>query len=104
MNKTSVILTRSHDDTTDEKECSYCQGIRIVDDPETGATGIEEKDCMYQKLGFTTTKFRVDDLEKCLINGFTRCGTYVYNRNNRTSCCETWQYKVNILDFKMSQS
>ena len=78
MNKTSVLLTRSHDDSSEEKECSYCDGIRIVDDPETGEKGIEEKDCTYHKLGFSTTKLRVDDLEKCLHHGFTRCGTYIY--------------------------
>lgn len=104
FNKTSVLLVRSHDDASYEGECSYCKGIRIVDDPDTGEKGIKEEDVKYCKLGFSTTKMRVDDLEACLENGFTRCGTYIYQRNSKNSCCEVWQYRVNIDEFKISQS
>jgi len=90
FDKTSVLLTRSHDDTTEEGECSYCNEKRLVDDPDTGEKGIEETGVKYHKLGFTTTKMRVDDLEHCLNSGFTRCGTYVYIRNSRKSCCEVF--------------
>jgi hypothetical protein len=72
------LLSRSHDDKSEEGECSYCDGKRIVDDPETGEKDIEEKDLKYHKLGFSTTKMRGEDLEHCLNNGFTRCGTYIY--------------------------
>jgi arginyl-tRNA--protein-N-Asp/Glu arginylyltransferase len=104
FDKTSILLVRSHDDKGEEGECSYCNEKRCVDDPETGEKGIEETGVKYHKFGFTTTKMRVDDLETCLNNGFTRCGTYVYKRNSKNSCCEVWQYRVNCLDFKMSKS
>ena len=47
---------------------------------------------------------RVEDLEHCLNMGFTRCGTYIYQRTSRPSCCEVWQYRVNIDDFIYSDS
>ena len=76
--RSSVLLARSHDDRDEEAECSYCNGVRIVDDPETGESGIKETDVKYHKLGFTSTKLTARDLEWCLHRGFTRCGTYVY--------------------------
>jgi len=45
----------------------------------------------------------VKDLEHCLNMGFTRCGTYIYKRTSHKSCCEVWQYRVDINDFKISQ-
>ena len=102
FDRTSVLLARSHDDKNYEDECSYCEGKRIVDDPETGEKDILEEGNKYRKLGFTTTKMRADDLEHCLDMGFTRCGTYIYQRHSRVSCCEVWQYRVNTDDFKMS--
>ena len=84
------MLARSHDDKSEEGECSYCNGKRIVDDPHTGETGIHENDVKYHKLGVTSTKLRADDLETFLDRGFTRCGTYIYQRNCRMSCCEIY--------------
>ena len=78
FNQSSVLLVRSHDDSSEEAECSYCDGKRTVDDPLTGDKGILETDCKYHKLGFTSTKLTVSDLEWCLDRGFTRCGTYIY--------------------------
>ena len=72
------MLLRSHDDNNPEDECSYCFGKRLVDNPETGEQGLEEKEKKYHKLGFTSTKMKIDDLEHCLNQGFTRCGTYIY--------------------------
>lgn len=102
--KTSVLLSRSHDDRDEEAECSYCDGKRCVDDPLTGQKGVEEKDLKYHKLGFTSTKLNVHDLEHCLNNGFTRCGTYIYQRSSKNSCCEVWQYRVDINEFQYSDS
>ena len=82
------MIGRSHSDADEEDECSYCKGKRLVDDPESGETGIEEEGCKYHKLGFSSTKMRVEDLEHCLNMGFTRCGTYIYHRTSHTSCCE----------------
>jgi hypothetical protein len=103
FDKTSVLLTRSHDDSSSEGECSYCNGVRIVDDPETGEKDIKETDCKYHKLGFTSTKMTSRDLQLCLDRNFTRCGSYIYQRNSRTSCCEVWQYRVDIDEFKISK-
>jgi len=74
----SVLLARSHDDSSEEGECSYCNGVRTVDDPETGEKDIKEEGLKYHKLGFTSTKLTVSDLELSLNKGFTRCGTYIY--------------------------
>ena len=96
--KTSILLTRSHDDAKGSEDCSYCHGKRTL------YSGEEEKDLKYHKLGFTTNKFRVNDYELLLQKGFTRCGTYVYIRNQIKSCCEIYQYKVPIADFKMNRA
>jgi len=98
------MLARSHSDKEPEMECSYCNGKRRVDNVETGENDLEESGVKYHKLGFTTTKMRAEDLERCLNQGFTRCGTYVYLRSSHKSCCEIYQYRVNIDDFKMSHS
>jgi len=63
-----------------------------------------EEGLEYFKIGFTTNKLRIDDYEILLENGFTRCGSYVYARNQMKSCCEVYQYKVRLPDFKMSKS
>lgn len=82
-NRTSILLTKSHDDSQGTAECSYCQGKRNT------FTG-EEKDLKYYKTGFTTNKLRADDYEILLSQGFTRCGTYVYARNQVKCCCENY--------------
>ena len=46
--------------------------------------------------GFTSGKFRADDFE-CLLNlGFTRSGNYFYLRDIARSCCEVFQYRIDI--------
>jgi len=45
---------------------------------------------------------KVEDLEHSLNMGFTRCGTYIYKRTSHMSCCEVWQYRVDVNDFKIS--
>ena len=102
LNKSNVFLTRSHEDDDPTKECAYCKGKRVVDDPETGMTGLEEKELSYYKVGFTSTKMRTDDLERVFDQGFTRCGTYFYIRSAHKSCCEVFQYRVDCTDFKIS--
>lgn len=104
FNQTSILLTRSHDDSAEETECSYCKGIRHVVSQTDGVALEDEKECTYHKLGFSTTKMRAQDLETCLNSNFTRCGTYIYQRNSATSCCEVYQYRVDINEFKISQS
>ena len=36
--------------------------------------------------------------------GFTRCGTYCYIRNMTKSCCEAYNYRVDIDKFLPSDS
>ena len=36
--------------------------------------------------------------------GYTRCGTYIYCRNVIKSCCESYQYKVEVDKFTLSNS
>ena len=90
-------MTRSHGDSKGSPECSYCKGKR-------NTYNGEEKDLEYHKLGFTTNKFKVSDYEILLQQGFTRCGSYVYIRNQMKSCCECYQYKVPVREFKMNKS
>jgi len=46
----------------------------------------------------------VADLEHFYNCGFTRCGSYIYKRNSKDSCCEIFQYRVDMPRFKMSDS
>ena len=97
FDKTSILLTKSHGDSKGSPECSYCHGKR---DTYNG----EEKDLKYHKTGFSTNKLKIEDYEVLLQQGWTRCGSYVYIRNQTKSCCECYQYKVPIKDFKMNKS
>ena len=100
----TILLVQCHNDEEDEKNCSYCHGNRTVNDPDTGDKNIVHTDQKYHKFGLNSSKLTVDDLELLLDNGFTRCGNYIYNRTNQSSCCEVWQYRVDISEFKISQS
>ena len=82
-------MARMHDSEKGYDECSYCHGKR------TTYLGEVEEGNMYHKLGFTSSKFRYDDMEAILNEGFTRCGSYFYIRNMQLSCCEAYQYRVN---------
>ena len=95
---TSVLMSRSHSDVKGAKECDYCFGKR------TNASGEEEKDLEYFKLGMTTNKLKVSDYEILLQKGFTRCGSYIYIRNPTKSCCEVYQYKVRVDEFKINKN
>ena len=88
--KTSILLVQCHTDEEDEKDCAYCLGKRTVDDPETDQKDIVLTDQKYHKFGLNSSKMTVDDLELLLDSGFTRCGNYIYNRTNQSSCCEVW--------------
>ena len=83
FDKTCILMTRSHGDEKGSPECSYCKGKR-------NTFNGEEKDLKYHKLGFTTNKFKVSDYEVLLQQGFTRCGSYVYIRNQMLSYCECY--------------
>jgi hypothetical protein len=98
-------MSRCHDDEKAKaKKCTHCNGERKVDDPETGEETIEKTDLLKYSTGFVSTKMSVCDLEKMQNSGFVRCGTYFYQQNMSKSCCENWQYLVNINEFKMSAS
>ncbi len=84
-------MSHMHGSAKGYPECSYCKGIRNL------YTGDIETDCKYHKLGFTSSKLRYDDYESLLNEGFTRCGSYIYIRNMKLSCCEAYQYRVNAL-------
>lgn len=84
----TVLMARMHDSEKGHPECSYCQGKRHT------YTGEVEEGCNYHKLGFSSSKFRYDDYELLLNEGFTRCGNYFYSRNMLKSCCEAYQYRV----------
>ena len=91
-NKTSGLLYRIHSDKNRQGECSYCNGKRETFD------GTEEE-LGYYKTGFSTSKFRVDDYEDLLNQGWTRCGSYCYIRDMARGCCEVYPYRVDIDKF-----
>lgn len=72
------------------RSCGYCKGTRIVDDFSTGEQNITETDLEYPKIGLTSPKLKIEDLEKLMLAGFTRLGTYVYQRNPKNACCEVF--------------
>lgn len=98
----------SRDDDEEAGECSYCFEKRRVVDPyepnKSDAELKEEKDCKYQMSIVTSNKIKVDDAEKFFEAGYTRCGSMFYKRSNEKSCCEVWQYRVDVTQFKMSRS
>lgn len=55
-------------------------------------------------VGFTSGKFRIDDWEALLNLGFTRSGNYFYYRDTHRSCCDIYQYRVDITKFVPSSS
>ena len=57
------------------EECAYCGAKR------TTYEGTTEADLKYYKLGFVTNKLRYDDYELLMHQGFTRSGSYCYERN-----------------------
>lgn len=97
-NRSSLLLARSHDSGKGQNDCAYCKGKRNT------YLGTVEENLSYHKLGFTSTKFKYDDYERLLNEGFTRCGSYFYMRNIQKSCCEAYQYRVDAEAFKPSRS
>jgi arginine-tRNA-protein transferase len=63
-----------------------------------------EENLSYHKIGFSSSKMRYDDYEALLNAGFTRCGSYFYIRKITTSCCEAYQYRVDLDTFIPSRS
>ncbi|CDW91315.1 arginyl-trna--protein transferase 1 [Stylonychia lemnae] len=96
-NQSSIMLTRSHDSSQGSGDCSYCNGKR-----ET-FQGLQEG-LKSHKSGFGSTKMRCDDFEELLNKGYSRSGTYFYQRNFKMACCETFQYRVWMDKFMPSES
>eukprot|EP00347_Sterkiella_histriomuscorum_P021869 403332481 len=97
-NKTSILLSKTHDSSKGGSECSYCCGFR-----ET-YSGEKLEGLKSYKQGFSSMKMRYDDFEELLNKGYSRSGTYFYQRNFKNSCCETFQYRVDAMKFKPSDS
>ncbi len=104
MNKSTILLNAIHDNHVKLTSCDYCKSIR--NDPKLYQEALNGKED-YEKLpnfmtAFTSGKFRVDDWETLLNLGFTRSGNYFYFRDTHRSCCEVYQYRVDITKFKPS--
>ena len=91
-------MARMHDSSKGYSDCSYCKGKRMT------YMDTEEEGCQQHKLGFSSSKFRWDDYELLLNEGFTRCGNYFYIRNMVKGCCEPYQYRVDLEKFLPSHS
>ena len=72
-------------------DCEFCYGVR-------GAEGIDEK-VSYHMNSLTTGKLRVDDYEHLVNAGFARFGTWLYNYNVHSSCCDVFPYRIDITQF-----
>jgi hypothetical protein len=74
------------DEEKENENCDYCFGKRNG-----------EKDLKYYyRSGFTSGKFRTDDFERLLNLGATRSGNFIYIRDQLNSCCEVYQYRVDV--------
>ena len=100
FDRTSILLTRAHDSNTPSTECSYCKGKRNVINEQ--GKEVVETDNMYYKEGFTCTKMRIDDYDNVMNAGYTRCGSYFYKKANHRCCCEIFQYRVDVNQFKIN--
>ena len=84
-------------DTRTLKNCDYCKPSNALKDkPE------DKSDECYYMGGFTTSKFKIDDFERALDMGACRSGDFIYFRNQRKSCCEVWNYRLQLDQFKIS--
>lgn len=96
-NRSCISVTKMCNDNPDKpsKDCDYC-----VEANKT--RGEEEKtDELYCMGGFSSGKFRMDDFERALDMGACRSGDFMHFRNQRTSCCEVWNYRVKIGECKI---
>lgn len=94
-NKSSIGVNRMCNDGVENQnnDCDYCKECNKFRDDE------QKTDGAYFMGGFSTGKFRIDDFEHALDMGGCRSGDFIYFRNQRTSCCEIFSYRVKIEDF-----
>lgn len=97
-NKSTIFITRLSTDQGPMQNCDYCKPANATKKED------EKSDEIFYMGGFTTGKFRVDDFEWALDMGACRSGDFIYFRNQRTSCCEVWNYRVKIDEFQVSNS
>ena len=55
-------------------------------------------------MGFRTNKLKISDFEHLLDKGFCVCGTYTRLNDQSKACCEVYQYKVKVADFKLNRN
>lgn len=98
QNKSSVHISGITADDYECKDCDYCK-------PKNQAKGENEKksDEIYFMGGLSSGKFRIDHFEKALDLGACRSGDFIYFRNQRTSCCEVYNYRLEIEKFQISK-
>ena len=54
-------------------------------------------------FGTTIIKYPVEIYEKMMLDGWRRCGNYVYIPNIEKSCCKLYTCKLNVLEFKINK-
>ena len=96
-NRTSVSISKLMHDGRPMNGCDYCKPANLLRSEE------EKSDEVFYMGGFTSGKFRIDDFEHALNMGACRSGEFIYFRNQRTSCCEVWNYRVQIDQFQISK-
>ena len=86
------------------EDCAYCHAKRSVVSKDDPNSFTEETALKYYKVGFRSTKMRIDDYEELINRGFTWSGCAFYIRDPLKSCCECYQYRVDHNLFEPSDS
>ena len=103
-NWSSLHISAITADDYECRDCDYCKPINSQKDQLGPVAGESEKegaksDEVYYMGGFSTGKFRIDHFEHALDMGACRSGDFVYFRNQRKSCCEVYNYRLQIDQF-----
>lgn len=77
--------------------CGYCHSKR-----ET-FNGPEENLKNIYAVMLNSNKIRADDYENLTNKGFSRCGNSFYIKDAVNSCCECYQYKVDMPIFQLNK-
>ena len=77
--------------------------IRFNDDSKGRKCGYCKNPIGKYSFGITIEKYPVQIYEKMMIDGWRRCGEYVYIPNIEKSCCKLYTCRLNVEDFKINK-
>ena len=85
QNKLEMNVLRIYPDE-DGSECGYCKS----------------KNSSYS-FGTVIDSYPVELYEKMMLDGWRRCGNYVYIPNQEKSCCKLYTCRLNVEEFKINK-